>query len=127
MIVGLGTDVVNVQRIARAIERYGNHFLEKIFTEAERTYCNSRANRAEHYAARFAAKEAFSKAIGTGWDSLFGWKDIGVVRDVNGKPTLVLDRHLASVWGVGYKLHLSLSHTSDVAMATVIIESEPLV
>ncbi len=124
MIVGLGTDIVKVERIAQAMERYGDHFLEKIFTAEERAYCDSRPNRAERYAVRFAAKEAFSKAIGTGWSDLFGWKDVAVARSESGSPALVLSGHLADVWSVGYRLHLSLSHTSDTAMATVIIESE---
>ena len=124
MIVGLGTDIVQVERIARAMEQYGDHFLEKVFTPEERGYCDSRPNRAERYAVRFAAKEAFSKAIGTGWNNLFGWKDVAVARDEYGKPALVLKGTLADVWGIGYRFHISLSHTSDIAMATVIIESD---
>ena len=123
MIVGLGTDIVRVERIAQSMERYGEHFLEKVFTPEERRYCNSRPNRAERYAVRFAAKEAFSKAIGTGWSNLFGWKDVSVVHNQYGKPELLLKGTLAEVWSVGYRLHLSLSHTSDTAMATVIIET----
>lgn len=121
MIVGIGNDIVQVSRIAQSVERYGKQFLDKVFTPDEQAYCETRHNRAQHYAVRFAAKEAFSKAIGTGWTEEFGWRDISVVRNGDGKPSIALQGALAKKWGT-HRVHLSLSHTTDTALATVVIE-----
>ena len=90
MIVGIGIDIAEVGRIREAIERYGERFLRRIYTESEIQYCESKANRVERYAARFAAKEAGMKAIGTGWNHGVRWRDIEVARKPGGRPTLVL-------------------------------------
>ncbi len=122
MIVGIGIDIIEVERIASAIERYGDHFLRRIYTDAERHYCErSQANRLLHYAARFAAKEAFSKAIGTGITSGFRFRDCGVLNHDSGQPTIVLTGVLAEQWGT-HRIHLSLSHTRQYAAACVVIE-----
>lgn len=121
MIVGIGNDIVHISRIAESVERYGKQFLDKVFTADEQAYCNSRHNHAQHYAVRFAAKEAFSKAIGTGWTEEFSWKDISVTRNSEGKPSIALQGTLAERWAK-HAIHLSLSHTTDMALATVIIE-----
>ena len=88
MIVGTGIDIAEVPRVAEAIERYGQRFLQRIFTEGEIRYCESKANRVERYAARFAAKEAGMKALGTGWNHGVRWRDIEVRRQPGGRPTL---------------------------------------
>lgn len=121
MITGIGNDIVHISRIAESVERYGEQFLDKVFTTDEQAYCNSRHNKAQHYAVRFAAKEALSKAIGTGWTEEFSWKDISVARNSEGKPSIVLQGTLAERWGK-HRIHLSLSHTADMALATVVIE-----
>lgn len=121
MIVGIGNDIVQISRIAQSVENYGKQFLDKVFTDDEQVYCESRNNRAQHYAVRFAAKEAFSKAIGTGWTEEFGWRDISVLRNSEGKPSIALQGALAQKWNT-YSIHLSLSHTTDMALATVVIE-----
>ncbi|GIV54847.1 MAG: holo-[acyl-carrier-protein] synthase [Candidatus Kapaibacterium sp.] len=123
MIVGIGIDIIEVDRIAGAIERYGEHFLRRIYTDAERQYCErAAASRLLHYAARFAAKEAFSKAIGTGITQGFRFRDCGVLNQPSGQPTIVLAGMLAEVWG-RHRIHLSLSHTRHSAVACVVIES----
>ncbi len=88
MIVGSGIDIAEVPRIAQAIARHGDRFLHRIFTEGEMRYCDSKANRIERYAARFAAKEAGMKALGTGWNHGVRWRDIEVSRQPGGRPTI---------------------------------------
>src|SRR5215469_221381 len=90
MIVGTGIDIAEVPRIADSIEKFGDRFLNRVFTDGERAYCDSKANRHERYAARFAAKEAAMKAIGTGWNHGVRWRDIEVARKPGGRPTLLL-------------------------------------
>jgi len=125
MIVGTGIDIAEVPRIREAIERHGQRFLNRIFTEGEIQYCESKANRVERYAARFAAKEAGMKAIGTGWNHGVRWRDIEVARKPGGRPSLVLHgkaAEFAAKLGVT-NVALSLTHTADQAMAQVILES----
>src|SRR6267154_6019652 len=88
MIVGTGIDIAEVPRIAQALARYGDRFLHRVFTEGEIRYCDSKANRVERYAARFAAKEAAMKALGTGWSRGVRWRDCEVVRLPGGRPSL---------------------------------------
>jgi len=90
MIVGTGIDIAEVPRIREVIERHGQRFLQRVFTEGEIQYCESKANRVERYAARFAAKEAGMKALGTGWNHGVRWRDIEVARKPGGRPTLLL-------------------------------------
>lgn len=124
MIVGSGIDIAEVPRIAAAIERFGERFLHRIFTEGEIRYCDSKANRVERYAARFAAKEAALKAIGTGWSRGVTWKDIEVRREPGGRPTIAFSGkagEFAARLGVK-RAALSLSHTKEQAIASVILE-----
>lgn len=125
MIVGTGIDIAEVPRIADSIERFGERFLNRIFTEGERRYCDAKANRVERYAARFAAKEAGMKAIGTGWNHGVTWKDVEVTRMPGGRPTLSFHRKAAEFAAkLGTKnIALSLTHTADFAMAQVILEN----
>ncbi len=124
MIVGTGIDIAEVPRIAAAIERFGERFLRRIFTENEIRYCESKANRIERYAARFAAKEAAMKAIGTGWRHGVAWIDIEVRREPGGRPTVAFTGRageFAARLGVK-RAALSLSHTKEQAVASVILE-----
>ena len=125
MIVGIGTDLAEVPRIKEAIERHGQRFIDRIFTPAEIAYVERKANRFERYAARFAAKEAGMKAIGTGWRRGVRWQDFEVANLPSGKPTLALHGVAAVVakrLGV-VNVALSLTHTAEQAMAVVILES----
>ena len=124
MIVGLGVDITEVDRIEAAIERRGRAFLERLFTPAEIAYCETHRHRAERFAGRFAAKEAAMKALGTGWARGVRWVDIEVVRAPGGKPTLKLSgesRSIADCIGVR-NIHLSITHTGNTALALVIFE-----
>jgi holo-[acyl-carrier protein] synthase len=125
MIVGTGIDIAEVPRIRAAIERHGQRFLNRIFTEGEIQYCESKANRVERYAARFAAKEAGMKAIGTGWNHGVRWRDIEVARKPGGRPSLVLHGKAAEFAARlgATNIALSLTHTAEQAMAQVILES----
>ena len=125
MIIGTGLDAVEVQRIARSIERYGDRFLYRIYTDYEIAYCRRRARGgAESFAARFAAKEAGAKALGTGISRGVTWNEIHVRREPGGRPTLHLEGRAAALarqMGVT-AISLSLTHTADLAMASVVME-----
>lgn len=125
MIVGTGIDIAEVPRIAESIERFGERFLKRVFTEGEIRYCDSKANRVERYAARFAAKEAAMKALGTGWNRGVRWRDVEVARQPGGRPTIVFHGKAAEFAAqLGAKnAALSLSHTPEQAIASVILES----
>jgi holo-[acyl-carrier protein] synthase len=125
MIVGTGIDIAEVPRIRAALERHGQRFLNRVFTEGEIQYCESKANRVERYAARFAAKEAGMKAIGTGWNHGVRWRDIEVARQPGGRPTLLLHGKAAEFAARlgATNIALSLTHTAEQAMAQVILES----
>jgi len=125
MIVGTGIDIAEVPRIAKSIERFGDRFLQRIFTAGEMRYCDSKANRVERYAARFAAKEAAMKAIGTGWNHGVAWRDVEVSRMPGGRPTIKFHGKAAEFADkLGARnVALSLSHTDQIAIAQVILES----
>jgi holo-[acyl-carrier protein] synthase len=119
---GIGIDVVEVERIASAIERHGEPFLAKLFTDRERIYCDAQKRPSLHYAARFAAKEAVSKALGTGIGGEAGWLDLEVIRDVSGAPKLLLHgaaADFAKKHGIP-EIQISLSHAKDYAAANAI-------
>ena len=125
MIVGTGVDITEVARIKAAVERFGERFLTRVFTPEEVRYCTSKPNADERLAARFAAKEAGMKAVGTGWRRGVSWRDVEVVRQPGGRPSLRLSGKLAEFAArLGCKqTHLSLSHTAEQAIAFVILES----
>ena len=123
--MGTGIDIAEVPRITNAIERYGDRFIRRIFTEGEIRYCDSKANRMERYAARFAAKEAAMKALGTGWNHGVRWRDIEVARKPGSRPTILFHgvaAQFAQRLGAT-NVALSLTHTEDQAFAQVILES----
>ncbi len=121
MVKGVGIDITEVSRIRRSIEDYGSLFTEKVFTREEREYCSSKPYPFQHYAARFAAKEAFSKATGTGWNDSFSWLEVEVMNEESGKPYLRLGGQ--TLRNLGEKrLFLSLSHSGDYVAAVVVIE-----
>jgi holo-[acyl-carrier protein] synthase len=125
MIVGTGIDIAEVPRIRQSIERFGDRFLQRVFTAEEIRYCDSKSNRFERYAARFAAKEATMKALGTGWNHGIRWRDCEVVRLPGGRPTIAFHGKAAEFAAkLGMKnAALSITHTTEQAIAQVILES----
>lgn len=127
-IFGIGIDIVEVARITAAIERHGDSFLNRLFTPAERDYCESRRSPFPHFAARFAAKEAVAKALGTGIGANAGWRDLEVIRHPDAAPGIRLlgpAAAFARSRGID-SIHLSISHTREYAAANAVaIASEP--
>lgn len=127
MILGLGSDLIDIRRIERAIERFGERFLLRVFTETERRRCDRRADRAASYARRFAAKEACAKALGTGFRRGVFWRDLGVVNLPSGRPTIQLtggaQRRLDEITpaGMAVRLDITLTDEPPIAQAVVII------
>ena len=124
MILGIGVDLVAIERVAALIERHGERALGRLFAPAEIRYCHSRSRPMESFAARFAAKEAFFKALGTGWGGGGEWAEVEVVSSESGAPSLRLSgaaAERARERGV-QRLHLSLTHTDDTAGAYVVLE-----
>lgn len=124
MILGTGVDIAEVPRIRETIERFGNRFLHRVFTDGEIQYCERKASRFESYAARFAAKEAGMKALGTGWSRGVRWRDIEVVRPKGQRPTIQFHGEAAAISAkLGTtNIALSITHTSEEALAHVILE-----
>ncbi|MDQ2713167.1 MAG: holo-ACP synthase [Acidobacteriota bacterium] len=124
MVLGIGTDLAEVSRIEHSISQFGERFLARIYSAREREYALSKANAAERFAARFAAKEAGMKAIGTGWAQGVTWHDFEVVNAPSGRPTLRLTGRAEQIAdGMGVKhISLSLTHTESLAFAVVILE-----
>src|SRR6184192_285663 len=125
MIVGSGIDIAEVPRIAQAIVRFGERFVRRVFTDGEIRYCDSKANRVERYAARFAAKEAAMKALGTGWNHGVRWRDCEVIRMPGGRPSIHFHGkagEFAARLGVK-NAALSITHTKEQAMAEIILEN----
>jgi holo-[acyl-carrier protein] synthase len=131
VILGIGSDLANIERIGRTIERFGARFLDRVYTEIEQRLAERRAGRVATYAKRWAAKEACSKALGTGLRMGIKWKDMGVVNLRSGQPTLQLTgwaaERLAAMTPSGYRaaVHLTLTDDHPWAMAVVVIEALP--
>ena len=131
MILGIGSDIIDIRRIERTLERFGPRFVERLFTEVERRKSDRRAKRAASYAKRFAAKEACAKALGTGFRHGVFWRDMGVVNLASGRPTMALTggaaRRLAAITPPGMVARIDVSLTDDEpqAQAIVIISAVP--
>jgi len=125
VIIGLGNDLIDIRRIERTLERYGERFLLRVFTEVERRKSDGRATRAASYAKRFAAKEACAKALGTGLRRGVFWRDIGVINLPSGRPTLQLTggaaRQLQAITPEGYEVRIDLTLTDDFPLAAAIV------
>jgi len=125
MIVGSGIDITEIRRIQQSMDRYGARFLDRVYTAAEQAYCLRKRKAAESFAARFAAKEAGAKALGTGISFGVNWLEIEVVREPSGRPTIKFHGRAAEIakhLGVAHAA-LSLTHSGDTAMASVVLES----
>lgn len=124
MVVGVGTDLMEIARIHQSINRFGERFLRRVFTQHEIEYCQRKKNAAESFAARFAAKEAGAKALGTGISQGVGWLELEVAREPGGRPTLKLSGRAAErarEMGAA-RTSLSLTHSKDFALAVVVLE-----
>jgi holo-[acyl-carrier protein] synthase len=124
MIVGVGIDTVEIPRLRKTLARYGDRFIQRVFTPEERDYCAAHADPAPHFAVRFAAKEALFKALGTGWARGVTWQDVEVRRKAPAAPFLELTgeaQRLSKTFGT-QSIHLSLSHSENTAIALVILE-----
>lgn len=131
MILGLGNDLIDIRRIEEAIERFGDRFILRVFTETEQRRSDGKATRAASYAKRFAAKEACAKALGTGFRKNVFWRDLGVVNEPSGRPTMVLQgaarEHLRRMVPAGHEpiIHLTITDEYPYAQAFVIISAVP--
>jgi holo-[acyl-carrier protein] synthase len=125
MIIGLGSDLIDIRRVEKSIERFGDRFLDRIFTDVERAKSDKRAQRAASYAKRFAAKEACAKALGTGFRRGVFWRDMGVVNLPGGKPTLRLTngalQRLQEITPAGHTAVIELTITDDFPLAQAIV------
>ncbi|MBA1142106.1 holo-ACP synthase [Mesorhizobium neociceri] len=131
MIIGIGSDLIDIRRIEKSLERHGQRFIQRIYTEVEQARSEGRAGRAASYAKRFAAKEACAKALGTGLAQGVFWRDMGVVNLASGKPTMALTGgaalRLAKILPQGHQaaIHLTITDDFPLAQAFVIIEALP--
>ncbi len=131
MIVGLGSDLIDIRRIEKSIDRFGDKFINRLFTQTEQAKSNGRKQRSASYAKRFAAKEACSKALGTGLSNGVFWRDMGVINLPSGKPTIKLTNgaqdRLQAIMPDGHKpvIHLTITDDYPLAQAFVIIEALP--
>lgn len=122
MIFGIGNDIIAVERIKKSIENYGERFLNKVFTPDEIAYCELYGDKKYvHYAARFAVKESFSKAVGTGLTKGFKLNEVGVLNEKSGKPKLILSGDLSDKYSK-YISHVTISHSDEYAIAMVVLE-----
>lgn len=121
MVLGLGIDIIEIDRIKKSIELYGERFLNKVFTPEEIRYCSSKFNKFQHFAARFAAKEAVYKALASGWQAGLRWKDIEIQNDAAGMPSINTSGKLKSFLTDDTQLRISLSHSKNYVTSVAII------
>jgi holo-[acyl-carrier protein] synthase len=128
MILGMGVDIAETPRIQEALERHGERFLQRVFTPAEIAYCRQHRNSSERFAARFAAKEAAMKALGTGWRRGISWQDFEISNQSSGRPCLRLSGKALEVYRNmgGARILVSLTHSGTYALAQVIIEGDSI-
>lgn len=121
MVLGLGVDIIEIERIKDSVERLGDHFLNKIFTQGELQYCLAKANKYQHLAARFAAKEAVYKAVTSSWQPNIGWHDIEIFNEPNGLPGVVPKGKLKEFLSDDKSLKISMSHSRDYVACVAIV------
>ncbi|MGE5400724.1 MAG: holo-ACP synthase [Ignavibacteriales bacterium] len=113
MVIGIGIDIIEIDRIKESVDRFGDKFLNKVFTEVELEYCLGKANKYQHLAARFAAKEAVAKALTDAWDKGFRWRDIEIYNELSGKPSVRLFGELNTFLGNDKSLKITMSHSQN--------------
>jgi len=125
MVIGIGIDIIEIDRIRESVEKFGDHFLNKIYTQQELDYCLKKKYKYQHLAARFAAKEAVYKALATGWDADVSWQNIEISNEPNGMPIVTLQGKLKKFLSRGKELKISMSHSRDyVACMAIIYKSD---
>ncbi len=124
MVFGIGVDIIEIDRVKDSVEKYGDHFLSKIYTESELEYCLNKVSKYQHLAARFAAKEAVYKALSTGWNKEIGWHDIEIYNEPNGMPVAKLKGELETFLSNGKNLKISMSHSKDYVVCMDIFYKE---
>jgi holo-[acyl-carrier protein] synthase len=121
MVIGIGIDIIEIDRIRESVEKFGDHFLNKIYTQKELDYCLKKKYKYQHLAARFAAKEAVYKALATGWDADISWQNIEISNEPNGMPIVTLQGKLKKFLSKGKELKISMSHSRDYVTCVAII------
>ena len=121
MILGIGTDIIEISRIKESIEKYGENFLKKIYTPTEIDYCSNKANKYQHYAARFAAKEAIYKALASGWQKSVSWQDLEIINAPNGMPQVTMFGKLKEFLANDKSLKISISHAENYVTCVAIV------
>jgi len=121
MVIGIGIDIIEIDRIKESVDNYGDQFLSKIYTEDELKYCLSKQNKYQHLAARFAAKEAIYKAISSNWDSELSWQDMEIINAPNGMPEVKFRGNLEKFLSTEKKLKISMSHSRDYVACVAIV------
>ncbi|MGE5431454.1 MAG: holo-ACP synthase [Syntrophomonadaceae bacterium] len=127
MVIGIGIDIIEIERIKESVDRFGDKFLNKVFTEIELEYCLSKANKYQHLAARFAAKEAVAKALTDAWDKSWRWKDIEIFNEMSGKPSVRLFGELNEFLGSDKSLKITMSHSQHYVTCFAIAYSNGIV
>lgn len=125
MILGIGIDIIEIERIKKSVDKFGNRFLEKVFTKKEIEYCESRANKYQHLAARFAAKEAIAKALSYNGDNGFSWQDIEIINKKNGRPVPILFGRMAEIVSANHDLKITMSHSDHYVTCFAILSEMP--
>lgn len=121
MVIGIGIDIIEIDRIKDSVDRFGDHFLNKIYTKIELDYCLNKMNKYQHLAARFAAKEAVAKALATGWNKEFSWQNIEISNEGTGMPVVQLKGNLSQFLEPDKNLRISMSHSRDYVTCVAII------
>lgn len=121
MIIGLGIDIIEIERIKQSVERFGDKFLDRIYTKTELEYCSSKQNKYQHLAARFAAKEAVYKAISSSWEKYANWKSMEIVNESNGLPVVTFYGKLKEFLADDKEVKISLSHSDNYVTAVALI------
>ena len=124
MVIGIGVDIIEIDRVKESIDKFGDHFLNKIYTEKELKYCLEKSDKYQHLAARFAAKEAVYKALSSGWNKNIGWKNIEITNESNGMPIVTLNGEVKNFLSPQKSLKISISHSRDYVAAVAIIYKE---
>jgi holo-[acyl-carrier protein] synthase len=124
MVIGIGVDIIEIERVKESVNKYGEHFLDKIYTKRELEYCLNKNDKYQHLAARFAAKEAVYKALSSGWNKNIGWKNIEITNEPNGMPIVNLNGDVKNFLSQQKSLKISISHSRDYVAAVAIIYKE---
>ena len=126
MVLGIGIDIIEIERIKKSIDKFGDNFLNKIYTQTELDYCSPKTNKYQHFAARFAAKEAIAKALSYSGENGFNWKDIEIYNEKNGMPKVKLFNKLEQILGSDKQIHITMSHSENYVTCFALLEKNQL-